>query len=227
MHHVPYDYVLHSGKTVIQTIYDWHYEGATEAGNYAAQWATLKGRIDDQRFAEVMAQLEYQAGQARVWRDAVCSWFLRESGITDAKGRAGHFPDRIEAESMKLDGYQVIDVKPWEAASGGKAIECTNATRRCTASFVYSGPAGWRDLSVEYFDQNNGASRFQVFVAGQLVDEWVADDNLPTKKPDGSSSTLRKIPGLALRPGDEIRIEGVADGNENAPLDYAELAAPE
>jgi len=225
MHHVPYTYILHSGKTVIQTIYDWHYEGATEAGKYAARWATLKGRIDDQRFAEVLAPLEYQAGQAQVWRDAVCNWFLRQSGIPDAKGRAGHFPDRIEAESMKLDGYQVIDVVPWEAASGGKAVECTNPTRSCIASFVYNGPAGWRDLSVEYFDQNNGASHFSVYVAGQLVDEWVADDNLPTKKPDGSSSTRRRIPGLALRPGDEIRIEGTADGNENAPLDYVELTA--
>ena len=28
MHHVPYTYVLHSGKTVIQSIYDSHYEGA-------------------------------------------------------------------------------------------------------------------------------------------------------------------------------------------------------
>jgi len=30
MHHVPYTYVLHSGKTVIQHIYDTHYRGAEE-----------------------------------------------------------------------------------------------------------------------------------------------------------------------------------------------------
>ena len=57
--------------------------------------------------------------------------FFRESGIPDAKGRAGHFPNRIEAESMKLDGYVVKDVTPWEDASGGKAIACE--TTKCTA----------------------------------------------------------------------------------------------
>ena len=30
MHHVPYTHVLHSGKTVIQHIYDTHYEGADD-----------------------------------------------------------------------------------------------------------------------------------------------------------------------------------------------------
>jgi hypothetical protein len=29
--------------------------------------------------------------------------------------------------------------------------------------------------------------------------------------------------GVALRPGDEIRIEAVADGGENAPIDYVEI----
>jgi len=34
MHHVPYSYVLHSGKTLIQEIYDSHYEGAAEAQTF-------------------------------------------------------------------------------------------------------------------------------------------------------------------------------------------------
>jgi len=29
---------------------------------------------------------------------------------------------------------------------------------------------------------------------------------------------------LALRPGDDIRIEGTPDGEEYAPLDYVEIA---
>src|SRR6202012_1233013 len=32
MHHVPYDHVLHDGKTVVQHVYDSHYEGAAVAG---------------------------------------------------------------------------------------------------------------------------------------------------------------------------------------------------
>ena len=230
MHHVPYSYRLHSGKTVIQYVYDSHYAGAEAAQGLVNQWSALRPWVDEQRYGEILAQLEYQAGHARVWRDAVCSWFLRESGIQDAKGRAGHFPNRIEVESMKLEGYRVVDVTPWETASGGKAVECTalatGSAQGCTASFRYLGGAGWRDLSVEYFDQNNGASRFRVYVGEQLVDQWLADDHLPSRKPDGSSSTRRLITGLALRPGDEIRIEGTPDGEEFAPLDYIEITAP-
>lgn len=223
MHHVPYTYRLHSGKTVIQHIYDSHYAGADAAEGLVREWQLLRGKVDEQRYGEVLARLEYQAGHARVWRDAVCSWFLRESGIPDARGRAGHFPGRIEAESMKLDGYQPVEVTPWETASGGKAVECPSQAQTCTASFRYNGPAGWRDLGVEYFDQNNGQSRFMVYIGSQLIDEWVADDQLPSRKPDGSSSTRRFIAGLALRPGDEIRILGTPDGGERAVLDYVEV----
>jgi alpha-glucuronidase len=46
MHHVPYTYKLHSGKTVIQHIYDAHYEGAQAAARYVDQWKTLKDAID-------------------------------------------------------------------------------------------------------------------------------------------------------------------------------------
>jgi alpha-glucuronidase len=76
---------------------------------------------------------------------------------------------------------------------------------------------------VQYFDQNNGQSKFRVFIGEQQVDEWIADDHLPATKPGGDSSTRHRITGLALRPGDEIRIEGIPDGAEKAPLDYIEI----
>ncbi len=115
---------------MIQSIYDSHYEGADAVEQYVREWKSIRGRVDGRRYREVLSQLEYQAGQAQVWRDAVTNWFLRESGIPDAKGRVGHYPGRFEAESMTLQGYEVKDVKPWEAASGGKAIECAGVCRR-------------------------------------------------------------------------------------------------
>jgi alpha-glucuronidase len=90
MHHVPYTYVLHSGKTVIQHIYDSHYDGAEQAAGLVAQWQTLRGQIDDERYEDVLKRLEYQSGHAIVWRDAVVNWFFKKSGIPDAKGRVGH-----------------------------------------------------------------------------------------------------------------------------------------
>jgi alpha-glucuronidase len=224
-HHVPYTHVLHSGKTVIQYIYDSHYEGAEEASKYIPQWRSLKGRVDDQRYADVLARLEYQAGHAIVWRDAVCNWFLRVSGIPDTKGRVGNYPGRVEAESMHLHGYVPTDVVPPEDASGGKAVTCPEPLQRCEASYQFNGAAGWYEIDVEYFDLPSGQSRFCVLVGDQEVDEWTADAQLPGMKLSADSSVRRRITGLALRPGDEIRIEGYPDGSERAPLDYLELSA--
>jgi alpha-glucuronidase len=221
MHHVPYTYVLHDGKTVIQYLYDSHYAGYQAVEQYVRDWQSLEGLVDEHRYSQVLTQLRYQAGQAEVWRDAVSNWFRRESGIPDSKGRVGHYPGRTEAEAMKLEGYTVAAITPWEGASGGKGVTCPAA--RCSASFQFRGKPGWYTVCVEYFDTDNGASHFTLSVEGQVVDQWVADLHLPTRKMDSSSSTRRQIRGVALRPGDEIRIAGAPDGEETAGLDYVEI----
>jgi alpha-glucuronidase len=224
LHHVPYTYKLHNGKTVVQYIYDSHYEGATAVEGWVRQWKTLAGRVDERRYQEVLAQLEYQSGQAIVWRDAVSNWFLRASKTPDAKGRVGKYPGRTEAESMTLEGYTVRNVIPWEGASGdGKAVSCPGP-QACSAGMKFDGAAGWYNVAVQYFDQPNGASKFRFFVGDQMVDEWIADkQRVPARGMDSSASTRRNIPGVALRPGDAIRIEGIRDGGETAGLDYIEI----
>ncbi|HZL42588.1 MAG TPA: alpha-glucuronidase family glycosyl hydrolase [Verrucomicrobiae bacterium] len=222
-HHVPYGYRLHSGNTVIQHIYDTHYRGAAEVLDWVSQWKSLKGRVDDQRFEDVLASLEYQAGHAVVWRDAVCQWFLKQSGIPDKRGRAGHYTNRIEAEAMKLDGYESIAINPWETASGGRAVQCVVSNGTGSATVTWQGKPGWFNLHVQYFDENDGISRFRVLVSGQVVDQWDAADVLPSNLPNGHTSTRRTVRGVALRPGDEIQIEGRADAGERACLDYLEI----
>jgi alpha-glucuronidase len=59
MHHVPYTYKLHSGETVIQHIYDSHYDGAEAAERYVRDWASLQGLVDEERYDAVKAILEY------------------------------------------------------------------------------------------------------------------------------------------------------------------------
>jgi alpha-glucuronidase len=227
MHHVPWTYRLKSGETVIQHQYDAHYDGAATAESFVRRWAALRGRVDERRFAEVLGKLEYQSGHAVVWRDALCDWFLETSGVPDVRGRVGNHPERTEAEAMTLDGYRVEEMTPFEAASRSRYVRCADPSRRCAARFLFDGPAGWYDLLIQYFDQNDGVSRYRALVAGQPVDAWAADDTLPTKKSDAHSSSRRRVRGIALRPGDEIRVEGVGDGNEDAPLDYVEVRAAE
>ena len=128
-HHVPYTYVLHSGKTVIQHIYDSHYEGAAAGGGFRAAM-------------EIAAALRSMTNaMPRCWR----GWNIRldtpssggmpsatgsfaPPGLRMRKGAWEIIPDRVEAEAMQLQGFVPIDVEPWENASGGKAIECMKAS---------------------------------------------------------------------------------------------------
>jgi alpha-glucuronidase len=221
-HHVPYTYKLHSGKTVIQTIYDSHYDGALRTEEFVSLWKLLKGKVDHERYCAVLDQLKYQAGHAIVWRDAINNWFHKISGVADVKNRVGNHPHRWETEAMRLRGYDPVDAKRWEGASG-KAVVCASGHQQCSAELVFTGRAGWYQLDIQYFDQNNGRARFQVFIGKQLIDEWVADLLLPSTEPNADSSTHRRIKRLALRPGDLLRIEGLPDSNELAPLDYIEI----
>jgi alpha-glucuronidase len=221
LHHVPYTHKLHSGKTVIQHLYDAHYEGAEAVEGYARDWRTLASRMDERRYREILAQLDYQAGQATVWRDAVNNWFHRASGIADARGRVGNHTGRTEAEALRLEGYTPMEPIRWESASGGKAVECR--TQSCAASLTFNGSAGWYKICVQYFDQNNGAATYRARVGDQTIDTWQATFIVPTARLDSSSSSRRTIAEVALRPGDVIRIEGTPDAGELAGLDYIEV----
>jgi len=232
-HHVPYTYKLHDGKTVIQYLYDSHYAGAAQAAGFVRDWETLKGKIDTALYDNVLPRLEYQAGHAIVWRDAVVQYFLKLSRIPDEQGRAGHYPGRLEAEDARLDGYQIVDVKPWEDASRGKAVSCDlkqpmqrEKQPSCSAEWTYEGPAGRFDIAVQYFDLQGGVAKVALTVNGQAAGmdaTWVADAMLPTRRLHGDNSTRHIVEGVALKPGDTIRIEGTPDGSDPAALDYIEL----
>jgi alpha-glucuronidase len=220
-HHVPYAYKLHDGKTVIQYIYDSHYEGAEAAARLGAEWATLEGKIDPAIYDGMRKRLEYQAGHAIVWRDAIVQYFLQLSGIPDDKGRAGHYPGRLEAEDAQLSNYKIIDLQPWEDASGGKAATCGEAN--CSAEWTYQGTPGRFDVAVEYFDLQSGEAKFSFRVNGQERARWIADAKLPSGKPHGDNSTRYVVRGVELKAGDVLRVEGTPDKDDAAALDYVEL----
>jgi alpha-glucuronidase len=220
-HHVPYTYKLHDGKTVIQYLYDSHYEGADQAAEFGRQWATLEGRIDKHLFEDVGERLRYQAGHAIVWRDAVVQYFLKLSGIPDEKGRAGHYPNRLEAEDARLTGYKIIEVTPWEDASRGKAVTCDETS--CTAEWSYKGPTGHFDIAAQYFDLQGGVAKFALIINGTPAGKWSAADKLPSAQLHGDNSTRHIIPNISLESGDTIRISGTPNASDPAALDYIEI----
>ncbi len=222
-HHVPYTHRLHNGSTVMQYIYDSHYEGAAEAAEFGEELAPLKGRIDPKLFEEMSARLDYQAGHAIVWRDAIVQYFLKLSGIPDERGRAGHYPDRLEAEDARLSGYTVIDVKPWEDASGGKAVSCDQA--KCSAEWTYNGKPGRFGVAIEYFDLQGGEAHFSFSINGHPEASWTAGAQLPSRRPHGDNSTRHMVRGIELKPSDVLRVEGAPDKSDPAALDYIEITA--
>ena len=86
-HRVPYTRKLHSGKTVIQHIYDTHFEGCEKAEHFARLWAGLEGKVDERTFKNVSERFAEQQRCAREWRDIVNTFFHRLSGIDDKQGR--------------------------------------------------------------------------------------------------------------------------------------------
>ena len=216
-HHVPYNYELHSGETLVQGIYDSHYEGAMAAAEYVPQWEALKSKIDEERYDWALALFEYQAEHAIVWRDAINNWFYRISGINDARSRVGNHPNRIEAEAMKTGGYQTVDVTPWETASGGKAVECHERSG-CTLTTTIEKAAGTYDVAVQYFDIWGGVSTYTLSVNGANVATWKSNDKLPPAQPDphldGQTSTRFTARGVKLKPGDVLELRGVPDLRE-------------
>lgn len=86
-HHVPYTHVLKSGKTVIQHIYDTHFEGVEGVETLIGRWSKLEGQIDSERYQGVMERLEGQLAHSKEWRDIINTYFYRKSGISDELDR--------------------------------------------------------------------------------------------------------------------------------------------
>jgi alpha-glucuronidase len=221
MHHVPYRHALHSGKTVIQHVYDSHYSAAAKAAEFPQQWSKLHGKIDEERYRAGLKMLRYQAGYAVVWRDAVCNWFYRKSQIADAKGRVGKHSKRVEAEAMSLRGYVPQAIEPWEDASGGTAVTCPIA--QCSAVMTFHGNPGWYEIGTQYFDRKTGASEFVMLLNGHPVDRWSADDPVPNGRSFADASARHTTEKIALRDGDQLQFVGTPRDDEGAMLDYIEV----
>jgi alpha-glucuronidase len=224
-HHVPYTYKLHSGKTVIQHFYDAHYSGAETAQTFPVLWETLKGKIDDQRFNEVLFRLKYQAGHSIVWRDAINEFYFNKSGIPDQAKRVGSHPWRVEAESMQLSGCNVTAVNPFEMASNFKSIVATSNSKACTATTTLDFPAGAYSLAVNYYDIIGGRARWEVYLNDRLVGNWTGDNedrlgHAPSVYLDGHSATRITFGNVKIDKGDTLKVVGMPDGKEFAALDY-------
>ena len=86
-HYVNYDYILKNGKTLIQHIYDTHFEGVEDVEVMISKWRELEGVINNKVFNRTLERLEFQKDHAKEWRDIINSYFYRKSMIEDIHGR--------------------------------------------------------------------------------------------------------------------------------------------
>ena len=86
-HRLPYGYVLPSGITLVQHVYDSHFAGVETVVEFIEQWQGLEGRVDPVRFGSVQRRLRAQLASAEEWRDVINAYFHRYSGIPDERGR--------------------------------------------------------------------------------------------------------------------------------------------
>lgn len=86
-HRLPYRYRMRDGRMLIQRIYDDHFEGAEEAAQMAVKIHSLRNVLPQAVYDEVDLRMQRQTENAREWRDVICDFFHRLSGIADEKGR--------------------------------------------------------------------------------------------------------------------------------------------
>ncbi len=86
-HRLPYKYVMRDQRTLIQRIYDDHFAGAAQAELMALQLQSLQGVLPESVFRIAAERMALQVQNAREWRDVICDFFSRFSGIADEKGR--------------------------------------------------------------------------------------------------------------------------------------------
>ena len=86
-HRLPYTYVLPNGKTLIQHIYDTHFEGVEELRSIVENVVAVQGMIPEKEYTRIMERFGMQLSSAKEWRDRINTYFCRMSGIGDAKRR--------------------------------------------------------------------------------------------------------------------------------------------
>lgn len=125
---------------------------------------------------------------------------------------------RIEAESFHLSGgYRAVG--GYEFASGNAVIKKEGKGKRYgKATTLFEGESGLYDIFVSYIDEKKDKEAKASFSVGnRTLDKWSFDAL-------GATAAYREVgTRVSLKTGNYLTIEGRADGDEQALIDYIEL----
>jgi alpha-glucuronidase len=74
-HHVPWDFVTKSGRTLWEELQFRYQRGVEVVEEMLATWKSLQAEVDAQRYEHVLARLNLQLENARLWRDTCLDYF--------------------------------------------------------------------------------------------------------------------------------------------------------
>ena len=86
-HRLPYDFRLKCGRSLLQYIYDTHFEGVEAVEGFIKTWESLQSLLPTCAYESVAKRLKRQLVNAIEWRDVINTYFYRLSGIPDERGR--------------------------------------------------------------------------------------------------------------------------------------------
>ena len=84
-HRLPYSFRMKDGRTLIQRIYDDHFEGYAETQSMAEAIRALPFPDPDREV--ILSRMDRQLYNAKEWCDIINTFFRRLSGVDDARGR--------------------------------------------------------------------------------------------------------------------------------------------
>ena len=121
-----------------------------------------------------------------------------------------------EAESLDLTTYEI---ESRGNASGGQAIRIFDVPgTQGTATGAFTGPTGTYDVTVGYFNENDGEATFEVLVNGAQVATWTGAGGTSGAAPASEAFQV------ALATGDVIALRGTVGGGELARFDLIDIA---
>ncbi|MDD2648026.1 MAG: alpha-glucuronidase [Eubacteriales bacterium] len=86
-HRVPYNHIMKDGRTLLQRIYDDHFEGAEEAEKMEADFKALIPELPSGAAQRIEKRFAAQTVNAREWRDVINTYYHRLTLIPDMHGR--------------------------------------------------------------------------------------------------------------------------------------------
>src|SRR5262245_5584802 len=95
---------------------------------------------------------------------------------------------------------------------------CARATSNSTGNIraTFSGTTGAHEITVRYFDENDGQATFHLLVGGVEVGAWTANVDDHTWK-------TRTFSDIFIANGAQISIEAARNQGEHARVDYIEI----